>query len=654
MASGAPQSEPGRVVAGRYLLLNKLGSGGMGHVWLAHDQELSCEVALKEVVFRTPGEEARDRSDRIARAYKEARYAAWLRSHPHVVTVLDVLEYDGLPWIVMEYVPGAVDLRALVARRGALAPAECARIGLAMLDALNAGHARGVMHRDVKPANILLAPDHTGSPYARVMLTDYGISVQPDGEETRLTGTSMLVGTAAYLAPERVKGKDPTPATDLFSLGCTLYHGVEGYGPFDRPSEYEVLTAILEDPPRPMLRAGALESVLKGMLEKDPVRRLSTVEAQAALSAVLTPQSYPRTQLDQGSQPQWASGPTQTVAPESGGGLRSIVQEPTAPPFGQDVPLASPLPVQEPPLFRPPERGPVPPATGTGGFDAPSVVQRPGSDKRSRVGRVVLAGLLGLLLAGVGVLYAVGYLPLTGGIGGDKDRPYGDLVGLNQPLHEGDCVSATWPDTPFTGVPALQRVQCVGSLTEGQVMAVYKPGSAEEAASDGFTQCEERTKEIRDRLADVRSYAILPTEKGFETAGERVACLVMGAHRPLYGPLGEYRKPGLRFTETANMQKQDCLQTISDNTAKLVSCEGPYNEKVLGFTRLDPQLTYGKAEKKAEDACVKNVRPEDYGYDPSRVTTGYWISGSAWKRSSHFVVCTVAAQNGDTMEGDEV
>ncbi|WP_254644946.1 serine/threonine-protein kinase, partial [Streptomyces sp. BV286] len=313
MSSGAPQPGVGRVIGGRYLLLNQLGSGGMGHVWLAHDQRLACEVALKEIVFRDPGESGRDRSARVARARAEARHAAGLRGHPHVVTVHDVLEHEGLPWIVMEYVSGALDLSALIALRGALAPAECARIGLAVLDALTAGHERGVMHRDVKPANILLAPDRAGSPYARVLLTDYGISVQPDGGETRYTLTSALVGTAGYLAPERTRGGPPTAAADLFSLGCTLYCAVEGHGPFDRESGLAALTAVVLEEPRPMLRAGALEPLLAAMLVKDPVHRITAEETAAALSAILTPRSRPRTLLDPGSEPPWAGGATHTA-----------------------------------------------------------------------------------------------------------------------------------------------------------------------------------------------------------------------------------------------------------------------------------------------------------------------------------------------------
>ncbi|MEU0454754.1 serine/threonine-protein kinase, partial [Streptomyces sp. NPDC006129] len=281
MSSGSATSGAGRVVAGRYLLLRRLGSGGMGHVWLAHDQRLACEVALKEIVFRDPAEAGQEREARVARARAEARHAAGLRGHPHVVTVHDVLEHEGLPWIVMEYVTGAVDLRELVARRGPLAPAECARVGLAVLDALTAGHERGVMHRDVKPANILLAPDRTGAPHGRVLLTDYGISVQPDAGETRYTKASVLVGTAGYLAPERASGGTPTPAADLFSLGCTLYFGVEGRSPFERESHLAALTAVVMEEPRPPVRAGALEPVLRGLLAKDPDLRMTAPEAEA-------------------------------------------------------------------------------------------------------------------------------------------------------------------------------------------------------------------------------------------------------------------------------------------------------------------------------------------------------------------------------------
>ncbi|MER7181942.1 serine/threonine-protein kinase, partial [Streptomyces hyaluromycini] len=317
MYRGTPTSGGGRVVAGRYVLLNRLGSGGMGHVWLAHDMRLECEVALKEIVLRDADE--RDRTARIARARTEARNAAGLRGHPHVVTVHDVLEHEGLPWIVMEYVPGAIDLQELVARHGPVSPAECARIGLGVLDALTAGHERGVLHRDVKPANILLAPDRTGAPYARVLLTDYGISVQPDAGQTRYTLPSALVGTAGYLAPERATGGPPTPAADLFALGCTLYFAVEGRGPFERGSQLAEITAVVTEEPDPPVRAGALAPVLAALLAKDPARRIPAAEAEAALSLIVSSraEAYDRTRTAPGSVPHWGASPE---APETTSG----------------------------------------------------------------------------------------------------------------------------------------------------------------------------------------------------------------------------------------------------------------------------------------------------------------------------------------------
>ncbi|MFJ9588438.1 serine/threonine-protein kinase [Streptomyces acidicola] len=592
MASGTSQSGVGRVIAGRYLLLNQLGSGGMGHVWLAHDRQLDCEVALKEIVFRDQGEAAQDRTARVARARAEARHAAGLRGHPHVVTVHDVLEHEGLPWIVMEYVAGALDLRALVSRRGPLAPAECARIGLAVLDALTAGHERGVMHRDVKPANILLAPDRTGSPYARVLLTDYGISVQPDGDETRYTRTHVIVGTAGYLAPERTQGGPPTAAADLFSLGCTLYYGVEGHGPFERDTGLATLTAVVLEEPRPPLRAGALEPVLAAMLTKDPVHRITAARTEAALAAIVTPQSPPRPRLDPGSEPPWASGTPEQAAQ---GRVRRRRRRPHL--------LLGPL-----------------------------------------------AGLLGFVLAGGGAWYALAKLP-----GAGDGQPYGRAVGLARPLKDGDCVQAVWPDAPFTGTPRLTVVQCLGNTTDGQVMAVYEAGSADEARTTGGTQCEQRTEETREKLPAVRTYAVVPTGDGFDAAGRRVACLLLGTTGPVFGPLGRHRAMGMRIPDTATMQKQDCLDRVSDHSARLRPCDGPHGERVLGFARLSPDTTFQQArDGEAQEVCEESLPPQDYGYDPGGHESAFWASKSAWKTTSHYVVCTVRPQNGGTMEGNQV
>ncbi|MFG2790195.1 septum formation family protein [Streptomyces sp. NPDC048419] len=612
MHPGSPTSGVGRVIAGRYLLLNRLGSGGMGHVWLAHDQRLACEVALKEIVFRDADPSDEEREARVARARSEARHAAGLRGHPHVVTVHDVLEHDGLPWIVMEHVAGAVDLKELVASRGPLAPAECARLGLAVLDALTAGHQRGVMHRDVKPANILLAPNRTGAPYGRILLTDYGISLQPDAGETRYTMASVLVGTSGYLAPERATGGTPTPAADLFSLGCTLYYGVEGRGPFERESNLAEVTAVVMEEPRPAVRAGALGPVLLNLLAKDPGRRPSAPEAEAALSQIVTPQadSYARTQTDLGSQPPWAQ-----MAP--------------APP---------------------------PPGSVPDGF-GPVVVQRqaPAHRRRElpRALRAALAASLGLALALGGVWYAMAHQDT--GKGGGKALPYGSAVGLAKPLKDGDCVLADWPDSArFRGTPRLRLVtSCSDGPPDGQVMAFVTAASADEARKQGAARCEERTQEVRERLADVRSVAVVPSDGGFEASGRRTACLVLGAHGPVYGPLDAHRKTGSAFADTANMQRRDCLETRTNRDARLVSCSGPHDEQVLGFTRLGQDVTLARARTESDSACAEDVPPRDYGFDPSLYTSGSWTSAGAWKSGTHFVVCTVRKQNGGTMEGNE-
>ncbi|MFD3842451.1 hypothetical protein ACFWWC_40315, partial [Streptomyces sp. NPDC058642] len=174
---------------------------------------------------------------------------------------------------------------------------------------------RGVMHRDVKPANILLAPDRSGSPYGRVLLTDYGNAVQPDAGEARYTLASVLVGTAGYLAPERATGGPPTAAADLFSLGGTLYYAVEGHGPFERDSQLAEITAVVTDPPRPPRRAGALGPVLEAMLVKDPAQRISASEVEAALWQIVTPQagSPPQTHTAHDTQPSWTSAGTSTA-----------------------------------------------------------------------------------------------------------------------------------------------------------------------------------------------------------------------------------------------------------------------------------------------------------------------------------------------------
>ncbi|WP_158581512.1 serine/threonine-protein kinase [Actinomadura spongiicola] len=263
-----------RLIAARYELVEVLGRGGMGAVWLARDRTLDREVAVKEVTPPEGLDEAQVERT-YARTFREARSAARL-DHPGIVTVHDVVEEDGRPWIVMRLVR-AESLDKLIAREGPLPPRRVAAIGADLLDALRAAHAAGVVHRDVKPGNVLLPPD-------RAVLTDFGIATVA-GDET-LTQAGAIVGSPAYLAPEQARYQKATPASDLWSLGATLYAAVEGRPPYKRPDVWGVMAAVLSDDPDPLQLAGPLAPVLYGLLRKDPEQRMSPDEAGRLLRQV--------------------------------------------------------------------------------------------------------------------------------------------------------------------------------------------------------------------------------------------------------------------------------------------------------------------------------------------------------------------------------
>ncbi|MEV4441406.1 protein kinase [Streptomyces sp. NPDC049577] len=265
------------LLAGRYRLVDRLGSGGMGVVWRAIDEVLDREVAAKEV--RAP-EHLREEDVRVlyARLKQEARAAARV-SHPNVITVHDVVEQHGRPWIVMELVRGR-SLADVLETEGVLSQKETARVGAAVLRGLRGAHASGVLHRDVKPANVLLADG------GRVVLTDFGIALV-EGSGT-LTRTGDLIGSPDYLAPERALGERPGAASDLWSLGTTLYAAVEGVSPFRRTSALSTLQAVVQDDPPPPRRAGPLTPLLEGLLRKDPRERMGSAEALELLDGVAT------------------------------------------------------------------------------------------------------------------------------------------------------------------------------------------------------------------------------------------------------------------------------------------------------------------------------------------------------------------------------
>ncbi|MFF0518614.1 serine/threonine-protein kinase [Actinomadura nitritigenes] len=265
----------GRLLAGRYRLLSVVGRGGMGTVWRALDETLDREVAVKEVLLPS-GLSDEERHTRHQRTLREARASARL-NHPGVVTVHDVVDEDDRPWIVMELVQ-ARSLQDVVDEDGPLPPGRVAAVGRQIVGALRAAHAIGILHRDVKPANVLVADDD------RAVLTDFGIA-QMAGDAT-LTGTGLIMGSPAYMSPERVNGDRAIPASDLWALGATLYAACEGKAPHHRSDAMAVLAAVMTQDVPPPKNAGPLAPVLLGLLERDPVRRMSAESAEEALAAV--------------------------------------------------------------------------------------------------------------------------------------------------------------------------------------------------------------------------------------------------------------------------------------------------------------------------------------------------------------------------------
>ncbi|MFE5257031.1 serine/threonine-protein kinase [Streptomyces coelicoflavus] len=265
-----------RLLAGRYRLGDVLGRGGMGTVWRAEDETLGRTVAVKELRF--PGNIDEEEKRRlITRTLREAKAIARIRNNS-AVTVYDVVEEDDRPWIVMELVEGK-SLAEAIREDGLLEPKRAAEVGLAVLDVLRSAHREGILHRDVKPSNVLIAED------GRVVLTDFGIA-QVEGDPS-ITSTGMLVGAPSYISPERARGHKPGPAADLWSLGGLLYAAVEGTPPYDRGSAIATLTAVMTENLEEPKNAGPLRDVIYGLLTKDPDQRLDDVGARAMLNRVV-------------------------------------------------------------------------------------------------------------------------------------------------------------------------------------------------------------------------------------------------------------------------------------------------------------------------------------------------------------------------------
>jgi serine/threonine protein kinase len=379
-----PVTTPGRLVAGRYRLQSQLGGGGMGTVWLARDELLGRHVAIKQVL--TPvGVSAADADQQRQRALREGRIAARL-SHPHAISVYDVALESGQPWLVMEYLPSR-SLSTVLTEDGVLRVDQVAQIGAQVADALAATHAAGIVHRDVKPANILIGEG--GRVEGLVKITDFGIS-HASGDVT-LTQTGQITGTPAYLAPEVAQGREMTEASDVFSLGATLYTCIEGQPPFGmEENALAMLHRVAGGNIVPPRRAGSLTEPLLRMLAADPADRPSMPEVRDALAKLAAGRDGDTTTVLLARTDLGSSGPgrerTTSFAPYSSDPVTAAPPARTS----TDRPAAGAVPVS-PAAAAAPANGrqpssPVPP--------------RERGRRRSR-GVWVAAGLVALLLAGL-------------------------------------------------------------------------------------------------------------------------------------------------------------------------------------------------------------------------------------------------------------
>ncbi|GAA5217370.1 serine/threonine-protein kinase [Streptomyces thinghirensis] len=425
--SGEPGGE--RVIDGRYRLLSPLGEGGMGTVWRARDEVLHREVAVKEV--RAPaGLPETDVRRMYARLEREA-WAAARVAHHNVVTVYDVATDGGRPWIVMELVRG-LSLADLLDAEGPLEPPRAARIGAEVLAALRAAHGAGVLHRDVKPANVLLSND------GRVVLTDFGIAMVEGS--SALTMTGEVIGSPEFLAPERALGRTPGPESDLWSLGVLLYAAVEGASPFRQDTPLSTLRAIVDEELPPPHRAGALAPVIEGLLRKDPAERLPAERAERELRVLGAGGGAPPA----GTLPAGAYAPTVAARPE---------------PVRPTPPMPMPMPTQGP--------GPGQ-AAATAARSAPT--SPGGRDRRARA--VLVLGLVVLALALAGLTYALLNRSDGGGgtegSGGSQDPGASSAAPSRTESSEEPSPSASSGSHSTESSPAPQsvKVSVAGSHTE--------------------------------------------------------------------------------------------------------------------------------------------------------------------------------------------
>ncbi|MEJ8633494.1 serine/threonine-protein kinase [Streptomyces sp. MS2.AVA.5] len=439
-------------LAGRYRVIEQLGRGGMGVVWRAVDEVLGREVAVKEL--RTYSDSSGpELADLRIRMQREARAAARIR-HPSVIAVHDVTDHDGRPVIVMELIDGP-SLDDVLSSQGVLDPREAARIGAKVMEALGAAHRVGVLHRDVKPGNVLLDRGGASGADSRVVLTDFGIAAMDDpgdGSTTHLTRSGELVGSLDYLAPERAQGQEPGPASDIWALGATLYAAVEGAAPFRRTSTWSTLNAIVVEPlPEPQ-RAGALGPVLRQLLHKDPAQRPDADTAARLLAAAAA---------------DTATASTAPLGPPAPGPQEPATRVPT-------VLNAAP---HRPEGFGPaaPEPAAAAPAPAVPAVTAPVAPQgsRPAPTSRGRGWMLIAAGVAAVLLAGGGVTYALvdrggsSTAELAGGEGTSPSKGAGDKTEAGSEVAPGEKSPSSGPSEPDAGTSPSKSAKPPAAGTNG-------------------------------------------------------------------------------------------------------------------------------------------------------------------------------------------
>ncbi|WP_031481115.1 serine/threonine-protein kinase [Streptomyces bicolor] len=618
-----------RVIAGRYRLGQRLGSGGGGDVWLAEDEELRVRVAVKEI--DVPREPSGSGDDPAGRGRKEALKAAQLREHPNVITVYDVVEEDGRPWIVMEYLQGTRDLRAVVKERGALPSDEVAGIGAAALDALCAGHRLGIIHRDVKPSNILLAPDHSGAADRRVLLTDYGISLWP--RETRVTQSGMVVGTPGFLAPERLSGGEATPATDLFSLGVTLYFAVEGTSPFERDTLDAALMAALTAEPEPPRRASdPLSHVIMGLRVKDPDGRMQPARARELLAEALDSEVTGSGAMGRGVAGSEVGAATEPARPPRSWKERLAAGRRTSGAARRSPALRTPVLLALAAVL-----------AGGGGFALGAATYHDGraEAKGPQPGTKVAATTSPSPTAS----------PTRSPTVTRAAYPYGRQAGLRDGLMPGQCVEADWKDGEYRGRPAIKLVSCYDDDPEGQVIATVAADGAVRASGTESVrdECTRRTAELRETMADPVLYVLTP-ETGQSDPPES-ACLLFLRHATLGGPLGGFRK----FGDEVYITQQgpgDCITSEEDEdgtiTDTLVSCEKPHHEQVVGWT-------WAAGDGSTDSVDTDGLCEDKYGVNWARgkghEMRGWQSSDEEWDAGFRYVLCSVGREDGGKLPG---